>query len=155
MHTNDELHARYAELMDQHADIPDGAPDEGAAVTALVVAPDDPPTRTALRTRLTDLFRRRPGLRAVILTAGEDTLGVVHRDTLRPDEPDGGRMTGVEGAQPMPGLPVRARARYFACTEAECSQCTGGRCTAAEFVLFGDGRPPQCPHGHGPMAEEE
>ena len=23
------------------------------------------------------------------------------------------------------------------------------------ILLFGDGRPPQCPHGHGPMAEEE
>ncbi|OLZ74206.1 hypothetical protein AV521_00465 [Streptomyces sp. IMTB 2501] len=155
MHTNDELHARYAALMSHHDQLSDGIQEGGAAVTTLAVTPGDPPTRTALRTRLTDLFRRRPDLRMVILTAGEDTLGVVHRDTLRPDEPDEGRMTGVDGAQPMPGPPVRARARYFACTEAQCEECTGGRCSAAEFVLFGDGRPPRCPHGHGPMTEEE
>ncbi|MGW3173822.1 hypothetical protein [Streptomyces sp. NPDC001153] len=142
MRTIDELRLQYGDLMDQQA-----GPADGPAVTTLAVDPADPPSRTALRTRLTDLFLQQRDLAAVVLTAGEDTLGVVRRDALQPDAPGAGHTRSVPGAQPMPGLPTRARAQYYVCTDAQC--------TASEILLFGDGRPPECPHGHGPMAEEE
>ncbi|MFI2207250.1 hypothetical protein ACH47Z_42625 [Streptomyces sp. NPDC020192] len=143
MHTIDELRLQYGELMDHQADSAGLA--DGPAVATLVLDPADPPTRTALRVRLTDLFVQQPDLAAVILTAGEDPLGVVRRDALQPDAPDAHRTSGAPGAQPMPGLPTRARAQYYVCTH----------CQESEILLFGDGLPPQCPHGHGPMAEEE
>jgi hypothetical protein len=145
MHAIEELRLQYGELIDHQAD--SAGPADGPAVTTLALDPADPPTRTALRIRLTDLFVQQPDLAAVVLTAGDDPLGVVRRDALQPDAPDGNRMSGAPGAQPMPGLPTRARAQYYVCMDAQCPE--------SQILLFGDGRPPQCPQGHGPMVEED
>jgi hypothetical protein len=151
MDTIEELRERYLELIEGQ-ELCDRVPD-GAEVTTFAVDAAEPPSRTSLRTRLTDLFRRQPELLTVVLTTREAPFGVVRRETLRPDEPDSPRET--TSAVLMAGPPTRSRARYYACTHEQCQHCADGPCTASEILLFGDGRPPQCPHGHGPMAEEE
>lgn len=147
----EELRERYLDLIadqEERYQVP-----EGTQVTTIAVDPVRPPSRTSLRTRLIDLFRRQPELLRVVLTAGEAPFGIVRRETLRPDEPDSPRE--LTSATPMAGPPARSRARYYACAHAQCQDCGNGPCTASEILLFGDGQPPQCPHGHGPMAEEE
>ena len=151
MDTIEELRERYLELIadqEERYRVP-----EGAEVTTFTVDPVQPPSRTSLRARLAELFRRQPELLTVVLTTGEAPFGIVRRETVRPDEPDSPRE--MTSAVPMAGLPTRSRARYYACAHANCDQCANGPCTASEILLFGDGQPPQCPHGHGPMAEEE
>lgn len=152
MKTIEELRERYLELIAEQEEwhrVP-----EGAEVATFAVDPVRPPSRTSLRIQLTDLFHQRPGLLTVVLTAGEAPFGVVRRETVRPDEPGPCRET--VSAVPMPGPPSRSSpARYYVCTHAQCQQCGDVPCTASEIQLFGDGWPPRCPHGHGPMTEEE
>lgn len=145
MDTIEELRERYLELIadqEERYRVP-----EGAEVTTFAVDPVQPPSRTSLRARLVELFRRQPELLTVVLTTGEAPFGIVRRETVRPDKPDSRR-------EIMAGLPTRSRARYYACAHAQCQKCADGPCLASEILLFGD-QPPQCPHGHGPMAEEE
>lgn len=153
MQTIEELRERYLELIAEQEEwhrVP-----EGAEVATFAVDPVQPPSRTSLRIRITDLFRLQPELMTVVLTTGEVPFGVVHRETVRPDEPGSSRETNA--AVPSVGPPTRSSpARYYVCTHAQCQQC--GKdvpCTALEILLFGDGWPPPCPHGHGPMVEEE
>lgn len=157
MDTIEELRERYLDLITDQEEcdrIPENA--DGTEVTTFAVDPVRPPSRTSLRAGLIDLFRRQPGLLTVVLTADEAPFGVVRREAVRPDEPGSAREMATS-AVPMAGSPTRSGARYYACAHGWCQHkdCGNGPCTVSEILLFGDGRPPQCPHGHGPMAEEE
>lgn len=142
MHTHGQLHALYEDMITRQ-ERPAG--EDAAHGTTFPVDPADPPSPTALRARLLDLFRRRPGLRTVVLTTGEDTIGTVHRDTLRPDAPDTSR--DGRGALPMYGT-SGSRTLIFACAQPGCP--------AKEFRLYVDGEAPDCPleAHHGPMVLE-